>query len=91
MDRLVRLPINLHSKTVYEIRVRGEIAVSWLTGIGEVDAGVVREDVAKLHKQIFDHLADGDDCWHLSLPLFTPDPTQSYAVPLVGANLQNFS
>jgi hypothetical protein len=30
-------PINLDSENVYEITVRGEIDVSWLTGFGEVD------------------------------------------------------
>jgi hypothetical protein len=29
--------INLDSENVYEITVRGEIDVSWLTGFGEVD------------------------------------------------------
>ncbi len=30
-------PINLHAAQVYEITVKGEINVSWLTDYGEVD------------------------------------------------------
>ena len=30
-------PINLHSELVYEITIKGEINLSWLTGFGEVD------------------------------------------------------
>ena len=30
-------PINLHSKQVYEITIKGEINLSWLRGFGEVD------------------------------------------------------
>jgi hypothetical protein len=30
-------PLNLDSKNVYEITVRGEIDASWLTGFGAVD------------------------------------------------------
>jgi hypothetical protein len=30
-------PINLNSKNVYEIVVRGEIDVTWLRGFGEVE------------------------------------------------------
>lgn len=30
-------PINLNSQNVYEIRVRGEIDMSWLTGWGEAE------------------------------------------------------
>jgi hypothetical protein len=33
----VEQPISLNSENVYEITVRGEIDVSWLTGFGEVD------------------------------------------------------
>ena len=59
---------------------------------GEVNAGgFVWEEVAKLHEQLFDHLGDGDDRWHHTLPLSTPDPTKSYAVPRIGANLQKSS
>ena len=35
-------PINLHAEQVYEITVRGEINVSWLTGFGEVGLNLAK-------------------------------------------------
>jgi hypothetical protein len=40
----MRQPINLNSENAYEIRVRGEIDVSWLTDFGDVD--VLTETIA---------------------------------------------
>ena len=37
-------PINLHSENVYEITVKGEINLSWLTGLGEAE--LQAEDLA---------------------------------------------
>jgi hypothetical protein len=33
----VNQPISLHSQNVYELRVKGEINLCWLTDFGEVD------------------------------------------------------
>jgi hypothetical protein len=37
----VEQPINLNSENTYEITVRGEIDVSWLTDFGDVQTGVI--------------------------------------------------
>jgi hypothetical protein len=55
----------------------------------EVDTcWLVWKEIPKLNQQLFDHLGQRDDRWHVTLPTFTPTSVQSCAAALGGANLQ---